>query len=350
MIAQQFCKTKPIRTFRPDYRLHSSFSVSDSLPFEDHSLDAHASVVYDFLRTRRKVVVITGAGCSTDSGIPDYRGKNGTYTRANYKPMTWQQYIASHAQQQRYWYRSVVGWPTFSSSQPCQAHLALNGLLELGRILHIITQNVDRLHHKALAPDHHSTRHALRSASELRDARLTELHGTIYEAICVACHAIEDRHALQTRLLETNPLVDFMRELERVGAQIESDDAYTNRPDGDTETLEKDFSTFNVPRCQICNQSNNVLKPNVVLFGENVPVNIVQSLFDMISQADGVLVVGSTLTVYSSWRFVKRALENGIPVGVVNQGETRADEHASFKIDRNIGELFAAVLAKFQTE
>jgi len=282
--------------------------------------------VCTFIADKKKLVVLTGAGCSTESGIPDYRGKYGTY-KLGHQPMTYQYFIAKHENQQRYWYRSMIGWPSISSKQPSNGHIGIYNLFELGKVFHLITQNVDRLHHKVIP-------------QEKVDlvSNITELHGTIYEVICMNCNNILNRHEFQELLLKLNSHLDLHQEIPRCSDL---------RPDGDSETILRDYSSFVIPKCKKCDSNTNVLKPNVVFFGENVPAKRVEDLYSIIEKADGLLVIGSTLSVYSSWRFVKRAYQLGVKIGVINQGATRADEIAAFKIEQRVGDVFSEVMKRF---
>jgi NAD-dependent deacetylase sirtuin 4 len=291
----------------------------------DLSFARDVNVLNDFIKSQKNIVVITGAGCSTESGIPDYRGKNGTYVvNPNYKPITYQHFIAKPDNRQRYWYRSMIGWPLISSKEPSRAHKALFELQKMGKVSHIITQNVDRLHHKVISNDH---------SSHLDN--ITELHGSLYEVVCLQCSQVSDRHEVQNFLISSNPHFDISREVASFKVI---------RPDGDTETSQLDFTSYVVPQCLACKAADAVMKPNVVFFGENVPVKKVEKTFDIVEKADALLVVGSTLSVYSSWRFVKKAIERGIPICIVNQGETRADAVATFKIEQNAGDVFEKII------
>jgi len=276
-----------------------------------------------FINDKKNLVILTGAGCSTESGIPDYRGKNGAYA-LGLRPMTYQYFVAKYENQQRYWYRSMIGWPTISSKVPSNGHIGIYNLFEKGKAFHLITQNVDRLHHKVIPKDKFNL-----------ISNITELHGTIHEVVCMNCKNILSRQDFQDLLIKLNPHLDLSNEIPNY------DDI---RPDGDTETILREFSSIVIPRCSKCDSPNNILKPNVIFFGENVPSQRVQELFSIVEKADGMLVVGSTLSVYSSWRFVKKAADLGIKIGIINQGETRADDIAHFKIDQHkLGDVFLEV-------
>ncbi len=249
----------------------------------------------------RKVAALTGAGCSTESGIPDYRGP-GTRERAK-NPIQHRAFVADANARRRYWARSAVGWPYFSTVAPNAAHYALAAMDLTG----LITQNVDRLHDRA------------------GSRAVVELHGALAEVRCLDCAARESRDALQARILELNPDLHQAAEL---------------APDGDTE-LEPD-ADFRVPACLAC---GGVLKPDVVFFGDNVPRARVDAAFAIADAADVLLVVGSSLTVFSGYRFVLRAAERGQKVAIVNLGETRGDAHASVRVDARAGDVMPALVA-----
>lgn len=253
----------------------------------------------------RRVVVLTGAGCSTESGIPDYRGPE-TARRAR-NPIQYRDFLRSEAGRQRYWARSMVGWPRFRTARPNRGHLALCQLERAGHITGVITQNVDRLHHKA------------------ESSNVIELHGALAEVRCLACGHISDRDELQARLTELNPAFDPRRAAELA-------------PDGDAELPTAIIEGFEVAGCHRC---GGTLKPNVVFFGENVPRPVVDSAFDLFESAELLLVVGSSLTVFSGYRFVKKAHERGTPVAIVNLGSTRGDKLAQLCLDAPAGDTLS---------
>lgn len=253
----------------------------------------------ELLRNRR-VAVLTGAGCSTESGIPDYRGP-GTRARAR-NPIQHRAFVSDPVARARYWARSAIGWPRFSSVEPNAAHHALAALERSGCMTGLVTQNVDRLHHRA------------------GSQRVVELHGALAETRCLACGAREDRAALQSRILELNP--GFVAR----GVEL--------APDGDAEL--DGIAGFVVPGCLAC---GGILKPDVVFFGDNVPRARVDEAFAIADAAEVLLVVGSSLTVFSGYRFVLRAAERGQPIAIVNVGETRGDPHALLRLDARAGEV-----------
>jgi NAD-dependent SIR2 family protein deacetylase len=252
----------------------------------------------------RPLVVLTGAGLSTDSGIPDYRGP----ASPSRMPMTYQDFVSGPAAQQRYWARSHLGWGRMRKASPNAGHLALARLdPEL-----LITQNVDGLH----------------EASGSR--RLVALHGRIADVICLACRRTSSRAALHERLADLNPGWEARH------ASVDM------RPDGDVEL--DDTADFVVPSCDGC---GGVLKPDVVFFGENVPPPRVERCYaavDALADTDGaLLVVGSSLTVMSGFRFVRRAAKAGTPVVIVNRGVTRGDDLATYTVEAGCSEFLDAL-------
>ncbi|MDZ5622850.1 Sir2 family NAD-dependent protein deacetylase [Nocardioides bizhenqiangii] len=258
----------------------------------------------------RPLVVLTGAGLSTDSGIPDYRGP-GAPARM---PMTFQEFVSGPAAQQRYWARSHLGWSRMRRAEPNAGHRAV---ATLGAEL-VITQNVDGLHEAVGTP------------------ALMALHGRISDVVCLSCGGTTPRASLQQRLAELNP------------GWVERHADVASRPDGDVEL--DDTDTFVVPGCEPC---GGPLKPDVVFFGENVPVARVGRCYaavDGLLDFGGVLLVaGSSLTVMSGFRFVRRAAKLGVPVVIVNRGPTRGDELASYKVDAGTSDWLPELAARRST-
>jgi NAD-dependent SIR2 family protein deacetylase len=250
------------------------------------------------LLTDRRVVALVGAGCSTESGIPDYRGPE-TRRRAR-NPIQYRAFVDDGAARQRYWARSVLGWPRIERALPNAGHEALADLERSGTLAGIITQNVDGLHQQA------------------GSQRVVELHGALRQVRCLDCGAISARALLQERLVALNP--------GHTHTDIEP------APDGDAELT--DVEGFVVPGCEAC---GGVLKPHVVFFGENVPRPVVEAAYGLLGEAEALLVVGSSLTVFSGYRFVKRAHERGVPVAIVNLGPTRGDPLATLRVDARAG-------------
>jgi len=245
-------------------------------------------------------VVLSGAGLSTESGIPDYRGPDG---RRRVTPMTYGEFVASPQNRQRYWARSFVGWRRFAGAGPNDGHHAVALLQQRGLIGAIITQNVDGLHQRAGARD------------------VLELHGNLERAVCLNCGESTPRVDLDLRLREANP--DF----EAVAGQI--------RPDGDVVLDEDAVRGFHAPRCLVC--GSDLLKPDVVFFGEAVPKTLVAQCFSLLERSAGLLVLGSSLQVMSGYRFVRRAAALGLPVAIVTRGQTRGDAQATIRLDAPLG-------------
>ncbi|KAJ1454199.1 DHS-like NAD/FAD-binding domain-containing protein [Pelagophyceae sp. CCMP2097] len=261
-------------------------------PAEPTDLDA-AERLRDFFATNKRIVALTGAGISTDSGIPDYRGVKGAY-RQGHKPMSHDEFVSSEANRQRYWTRALVGFDAFSRATPNAAHAALAELERGGRVSAVITQNVDGLHKRA------------------GSANVVDLHGNALDVRCLQCGAVSCRKQYHTDLDNEN---DFLQ-----GAASEA----ALRPDGDAE-LDADairrVAAFRVLPCGC----GGVLQPDVVFFGANVPKERVDRCFSELEQADALICVGSSLAVYSAFRFVVAAVKAGKPVAVLNRGVTRAE-------------------------
>jgi NAD-dependent SIR2 family protein deacetylase len=274
---------------------------------------APAGALVDLLRGRR-VVVLAGAGCSTESGIPDYRGPQSA-GRVR-KPMTYQEFVGSDAARVRYWARSAVGWRRIAEARPNPAHHALARLEEGGVVAGIITQNVDGLHHAA------------------GSRRVVELHGSLSRVRCLGCQATLSRGEYQQRLEALN--TDWSARLARAAAS----GALEVKPDGDAELPAWALEGFRVPACEPC---GGIVKPDVVFFGENVPRERVDEAWRLFEEGDVLLVVGSSLTVYSGRRFVLRAQQDGVPVAIINIGPTRMDDAAAVKVEGRVGEVLPVV-------
>jgi NAD-dependent SIR2 family protein deacetylase len=256
---------------------------------------------------RGGVVVLSGAGLSTESGIPDYRGPSGQARR--HTPMQFATFVGDAVARHRYWARSYLGWRSIATARPNAGHRAIAALQAQGRLDAIITQNVDGLHQAGGALD------------------VIELHGGLDRVTCLDCGARESRFALDARLRAANPAFD---------AQV----ARVN-PDGDAELDDDQLAGFRMVGCARC--GGDRVKPDVVFFGENVPKDRVGECFDRVDAARSLLVVGSSLTVMSGFRFVRRAAKLGIPVAIVNQGATRGDELATVRVDAPLGQVLPAL-------
>jgi NAD-dependent SIR2 family protein deacetylase len=250
----------------------------------------------DFVKRHPRLFVLTGAGCSTDSGIPDYRDSIGEWKRR--PPIRYQEFVGNERARQRYWARSLAGFRRMRLARPNDAHHALAMLERRGRIVQLVTQNVDGLHHAA--------------GSE----NVIDLHGRIDTVRCLGCEQRTSRDELQ-------------RELEGRNRSFAALDA-VEAPDGDADLEGVAFETFDVPACDAC---GGLLKPDVVFFGENVPAERVQRAMAPIASSDAMLVVGSSLMIYSGYRFVTAAADAGKPVAAINLGRTRADDLLALKVE-----------------
>jgi NAD-dependent SIR2 family protein deacetylase len=274
--------------------------VVNTLP----ATDVTDRALRDFVDQHPRLFVLTGAGISTDSGIPDYRDDQGAWKRS--PPMTLQMFMSGPPARARYWARGMIGWRYFSSVHPNAAHRALASLERAGHIELLLTQNVDGLHEAA------------------GSLNVVDLHGRLDRVRCMQCGDITTRTAMQDRLQDANP--DWMALQATVA------------PDGDADLDEVDFSTFSIPPCTVC---GGILKPDVVFFGENVPRARVDTAWAHLGRADAMLVVGSSLMVYSGYRFVLEASRRGLPIASVNLGVTRADALIGLKIARPVTEALA---------
>jgi NAD-dependent SIR2 family protein deacetylase len=255
-----------------------------------------------------RCVVLSGAGMSTDSGIPDYRGP----TAVPRAPMTYQEFLSGPAARQRYWARSHLGWQRMRRAVPNDGHRAVAALERAALVTHIITQNVDGLHQAA------------------GSRRVTDLHGRIDEVICLTCQQVTPRSTLHDRLVALNPGFGHSASV-------------PTAPDGDVDL--EDTSGFRVASCAHC---GGILKPRVVFFGENVPQATVSYCYATVASAALVLVLGSSLTVQSGLRFVRRAHTDGIGVAIVNRGATRGDPLADLRIDAGCSETLGRLLAELR--
>ena len=241
----------------------------------------------------KSILVLTGAGVSTESGIPDYRGEGKTERH----PMTFDTFMGSEQARARYWARSYVGWSVIANAKPNRSHFALAQAESLGRISHIITQNVDSLHQQA------------------GSKKITELHGRLDKVVCMSCRGLLDRSKMDVLIEQLNP-------------GIQKDGSVEFTPDGDAEV--EASVNFQIPQCPSC---LGILKPDVVFFGESVPTERVVSTMEQLERSDALLVAGSSLTVNSGMRFARAASKAGKPIVIVNVGPTKADDIAIAKIE-----------------
>ncbi len=249
-------------------------------------------------------VVLSGAGCSTASGIPDYRDGDGKWKRP--QPVQYQDFVTDPATRQRYWARSFVGWQRISTATPNQAHHALAALEASGRIAHLVTQNVDGLHQRA------------------GSQQVTDLHGRLDNVECLGCGDSRSRAGFQAHLDAANSGWRYT--------------AAAAAPDGDADLDPESYAGFNVPACAVC---TGILKPSVVFFGESVPRDRVEQAWDQVNQADLLLIAGSSLMVFSGFRFARGAAHRGVPVAAINLGRTRADDMLTVKVEADCGHALA---------
>ncbi|KRT81717.1 hypothetical protein AMK59_5217, partial [Oryctes borbonicus] len=277
---------------------HSTTSfnfIPKHLPVEETSV----ILLKQFISNSKRLLILTGAGISTESGIPDYRSEEvGLYARSNHKPVQYVEFLKSKAARKRYWARNFVGWPRFSTCQPNATHISVRNLQSVhNKVSCVVTQNVDSLHYKAGSKN------------------VIELHGSAFRVLCLDCDAKYSRFDVQKMLAELNPTIKNTSDM--------------IRPDGDVDISPDIIERFNPPFCLQC---GGTLKPDIVFFGDNVPRARVEDVRNSVSESDSLLVLGSSLFVFSGYRIVLQALEENKNVAVVNIGKTRADDIVHLKI------------------
>ncbi len=271
--------------------------------------NAGSARLASWLAAYRRIAAVTGAGVSTASGIPDYRDENGEWKRQ--APIQHRDFVEHAQTRRRYWARSFIGWPHISSTTPNTAHLALARLEAMDHIHTVITQNVDGLHQRA------------------GSRNVIDLHGRLDRVKCLACGNAVSRTAWQGRLEAANP--DWHARLERIA------------PDGDADLVDAHYAKFGVPPCETC---GGIFMPDVVFYGGAIPPVRREEAMAAVHASDAVLVVGSSLMVWSAFRLVRAAAESGIPVAAVNRGRTRADHLIAFKCEAECGTALAAAVKK----
>ncbi|NKB38780.1 MAG: NAD-dependent protein deacetylase [Gammaproteobacteria bacterium] len=271
------------------------------------STSDNAARLARYIEQHRSLFVLTGAGCSTASGIPDYRDDKGEWKHS--KPVQFQDFIQHRLTRQRYWARSLLGWPRVFAAQPGLAHHALRKLEQAGAIHYLITQNVDRLHQRA------------------GSLRVIDLHGNLERVSCLSCFFQLTRVEMQEKLRKENPAFN--------------EKSHELAPDGDAVLDNYDFSGFHIIDCSHC---GGILKPDVVFFGESVPKKRVQMAMQYLQESKALLVVGSSLMVYSGYRFCRAASKSGLPLSALNRGRTRADAELQLKIEDDCGETLQATI------
>ncbi|NND92449.1 MAG: NAD-dependent protein deacetylase [Granulosicoccus sp.] len=273
--------------------------------------DAADEQLLQFAESHPRLFVLTGAGCSTASGLGDYRDRQGQWKRR--QPISGQVFISDEAARRRYWARSSVGWPSFSKAEPNAAHHALAAMQLAGRLALLVTQNVDRLHQKA------------------GHRNVVDLHGALDSVSCVDCRHSLSRDTFQALLLEANPWLHSL--------------TAAHAPDGDADLELEDLACMQVPVCSLC---AGLLKPDVVFFGENVCRKKLQHAMQALAMADALLVAGSSLMVYSGFRFCREAQKLGRPIVIINDGLTRADSLASLKVSGECGRRLSTLAANLR--
>lgn len=279
---------------------------TNGLPLEAHDPVTAGEQLAAFMRKYPRLFILTGAGISTDSGIPDYRDGEGDWKRR--QPVQHQEFMISPEIRRRYWARSLIGWPVMRHSLPNQAHMHLAELEQRAHSTLLVTQNVDRLHQRAGMQ------------------QVVDLHGRADRVVCMSCDYGCTRDQVHEHCHDLNP---GFRDLTAAAA-----------PDGDAD-LEVDFSAFKVWDCPKC---GGILKPDVVFFGDNVPKTRVFSAMDALQASDGLLVIGSSLMVFSGFRFCRQAHQWGKPIATLNLGRTRADPIANLKLNARITETLTQAL------
>ncbi|KAL9313886.1 hypothetical protein ACSQ67_019338 [Phaseolus vulgaris] len=319
------CRISVPRTFpRNEEKAFSNISRDKkTVPEADPPSIKDVHLLYEFFDQSTKLTVLTGAGISTECGIPDYRSPNGAYS-SGFKPITHQEFLRSSRARRRYWARSYAGWIRFTAAQPSAAHTALATLDKAGRIDFMITQNVDRLHHRA-------------------GSNPLEIHGTVYTVICIDCGYSFCRSLFQDQLKALNPKwAEAIDNLDNGNPGSDKSFGMKQRPDGDIEIDERFWEEdFIIPTCHKC---NGVLKPDVVFFGDNVPKDRADMAMEASRRCDAFLVLGSSVMTMSAFRLVRAAHEAGAATAIVNVGMTRADDFVPLKINARLGEILPRVL------
>ncbi|XP_043797500.1 NAD-dependent protein deacylase Sirt4-like [Apis laboriosa] len=287
-------------------RYISDFSF---VPKCEPTKDSYLLKLKDFIDSHDNICVLTGAGISTESGIPDYRSQGvGLYARSNHKPVLYKDFCNSDAIRRRYWARNYIGWPRFSSIKPNNTHKILTKLENANKIRYIITQNVDNLHTKA------------------GSKKVIELHGTAFRVMCLKCNERICRYYLQNIFDRINPNMTVTSQM--------------IRPDGDVELTQEQVKTFKVPTCEKC---DGILKPDIIFFGDNVPHQIVENIKYNIEHSDSLLIIGTTLTTFSSYRIALQANNIGKPIAILNIGKTRVDNLAKIKVEGRCSNVLSRI-------
>ena len=270
------------------------------------SLEDSISCLKRFVEKKEKATVLSGAGISVGSGIPSYRNAQGEWKAG--KPIAHQDFVKNESARQRYWLRSYAGWRRMSEAKPSKAHFALQRLQAKGKISTIITQNVDRLHQAAGSKN------------------VLDLHGRLDQVTCLSCSKIYGRGFIQVMLKKKNP---FLEESESIN------------PDGDANIESSFTDDLKIPLCEIC---GGILKPNVVFFGDSVDKNLVEKAYHSVASADALIVIGTSLSIFSGYRFLRQAAKLKLPVLVINPGRFRGEELADIHLAQNADEVLSLMI------
>lgn len=275
----------------------------------DRKRISEADSLVGFIREHARLTVLTGAGCSTESGIPEYRDDDGNWKHR--QPMQYAEFVNDESQRRRYWAQSLAGWQRISSAKPNAAHHAIADLERCGYVSCVITQNVDNLHQAAGSQN------------------VIDLHGVLQHIRCLECGTKSSRDDYQSRLRDCNP--DWSASMTAIA------------PDGDARISVEDMRSFVIPGCLKC---GGIVKPDVVFFGEPVPESRLKKAKQHLRQSRALLVIGSSLMVFSGYRFARFASAAGQPIAIVNRGTTRADELATHKLTANCAELLSQAVSR----
>ena len=269
---------------------------------------AHLQRLKEFIKGKENLVLLSGAGLSKGSGIPTYRNRSGKWTRQT--PITHQDFISKKTARQQYWLRSFNGWPAFSAAIPSASHLAITKLEKNNFLKTVVPQNVDRLHQKA------------------GTKKVIDLHGRLDEVTCMKCHCVFEREAIQSKLKTMNP---FLLQANNMA------------PDGDADVNQELTHAIAIPTCDQC---EGILKPNVVFFGDNVEKPVVDSIYNCIDESDGLLIIGSSLKVFSGYRFCRYAAKKTKPIASINPGIARGEDLIPTLIRSDADELLPHLFDK----
>ena len=263
------------------------------------------TLLENFLSSKKHLVILSGAGISVSSGIPTYRDIKGNWQRS--QPIQHRDFILHKATRQKYWARSYAGWPSIEDAEPTLSHYAITSLEKLGKVGLVVTQNVDRLHQKS------GTKNVI------------DLHGRLDKVVCIDCRANYKRNWVQK--------------------QLEGDNSFLSQdglpaPDGDTEIENEQTSLLILPRCSSC---PGILKPEVVFFGDQVDKNIVKRVYEQLDLADGLLIIGTSLQLFSGYRFCRYAAKINLPIATINPGKVRGEELISTIIRSEADKAFGSI-------